>query len=121
MPSEIEVKRFETPDQLLDMKDRGRISIVRMADGTAGMHAIFEPGWTWEDDEKPLLGSPASCPMRHTGYCVSGRLVVRMLETGVETRIGTGDFFEIPPGHDGYVEGSERVELILFASPEHQH
>jgi mannose-6-phosphate isomerase-like protein (cupin superfamily) len=121
MSSGIEVRRFETPDQLLDMKDHGRISIIRMADGTAGMHAIFEPGWTWEADEKPLLGSPASCSMRHTGYCFSGKLVVRMLNTGVETRIRPGDFFEIPPGLDAYVESSERVELVLFAPPEHQH
>jgi hypothetical protein len=41
MPSEIEVKRFETPDQLLDMKDRGRISIVRMADGIRHVEAWF--------------------------------------------------------------------------------
>lgn len=117
----IETRRFETPDQMLDMKEHGRIAIVRMADGTAGMHAIFEPGWTWEADEKPLLGSPASCPMRHTGYCFSGSLVVRMIETRAETKIGAGDFFEIPPGHDAYVEGAHRVELILFAPPEHDH
>ena len=85
------------------------------------MHAVFEPGWTWEKDEKPLLGSPASCPMRHTGYCISGKLVVRMLGTNTETTIKAGDFFEIPPGHDGYVDGNERVELILFAAPEHSH
>lgn len=121
MATPIEVRRFDTPDQLLDMKDHGHIAIVRMADGTTGMHAIFEPGWTWEADEKPLLGSPDSCPMRHTGYCFSGKLVVRMLDTGVETRIGPGDFFEIPPGHDAYVEGAERVELVLFAPPDHQH
>ena len=119
--SAIETRRVETPDQLLDMKDHGSISIVRMADGSAGMHAIFEPGWTWEADEKPLLGSPDSCPMHHTGYCISGKLVVRMIDTGLETRIGTGDFFEIPPGHDAYVDGAERVELILFTPPEHQH
>lgn len=117
----IELRRFETPDQRLDMKERGGISIVQMADGSTGMHAIFEPGWTWEADEKPLLGSPDSCPMRHTGYCMSGLLVVRMLDTGAETRIGTGDFFDIPPGHDAYVEGDERVELIVFAPPEHAH
>lgn len=117
----IEVRRFETPDQLLDMKDRGGIAIVQMSDGSSGMHAIFEPGWTWEKDEKPLLGSPDSCPMRHTGYCLSGRLVVRMVDTGAETQIGTGDFFEIPPGHDAYVDGDARVELILFAPPEHRH
>jgi hypothetical protein len=121
MTSVIQVRRFDTPDEKLDMKEAGGISIVKMADGTAGMHAIFEPGWTWEKDEKPLLGSPPSCPMHHTGYCVSGILVVRMVDTGSETRIIKGDFFDIPPGHDGYVDGSERVELVLFAAPEHSH
>ena len=117
----IEVKRFENPDQLLDMKESGGIAIIQMADGSAGMRATFEPGWTWEKDEKPLLGSPDTCPMHHTGYCMSGRLVVRMVEAGVETHIATGDFFDIPPGHDAYVEGNERVELILFAPAEHEH
>lgn len=117
----IETRRFDSPDEFLDMKERGGIAIVRMGGGGAGMHAVFEPGWTWEADEKPLLGSPDSCPMQHTGYCISGRLVVRMIDTRLETRIGKGDFFEIPPGHDAYVEGGERVELILFAPAEHQH
>ncbi len=121
MTGSIEVRRFDAPDQLLDMQERGGISIIKMADGTAAMHAIFEPGWTWEVDEKPLLGSPASCPMRHTGYCIAGKLVVRMIETGIETRIATGDVFESPPGHDAYVDGQDRVELILFAPPEPQH
>lgn len=121
MTNAIETRRFEDPDQLLDMKEHGGISIVKMADGSAGMRAVFEPGWTWEADEKPLLGSPDTCPMHHTGYCISGELVVRMADTGAETRIAKGDFFDIPPGHDGYVDGAERVELILFAPPEHQH
>jgi hypothetical protein len=121
MSSSIEVRRFETPDDSLDMKDAGGISIIKMSDGTAGMRAVFEPGWTWEKDEKPLLGYPASCPMNHTGYCISGKLVVRMVDTNNETRISTGDFFEIPAGHDAYVDGNERVELILFGAPEHSH
>lgn len=121
MTNAIETRRFEDPDQLLDMKEHGGISIVKMADGSAGMRAVFEPGWTWEADEKPLLGSPDKCPMHHTGYCISGTLVVRMADTGAETRLSPGDFFDIPPGHDGYVDGPERVELILFAPPEHQH
>lgn len=101
------------------MKEHGGIAIVKMAEGSTGMHAIFEPGWTWEADEKPLLGSPESCPMHHVGYCIGGKLVVRMKDTGTETHIGAGDFFDIPPGHDGYVDGGDRVELILFAPPEH--
>ncbi|RYH06763.1 cupin domain-containing protein [Tropicimonas sp. IMCC6043] len=118
MNRSIEVRRFENPDDSLDMKERGGIDIVTMADGTNGMRATFEPGWTWEQDEKPLLGSPDSCPMRHTGYCIAGTLVVRMIDTGIETSIGPGDFFEIPPGHDGYVSGPEQVQMILFVAPE---
>ena len=33
----------------------------------------------------------------------------------------SGDFFDIPPGHDGYVDGPHRVELILFAASDHAH
>jgi hypothetical protein len=121
MDTAIQVRRFDQPDDCLDMKDAGAISIITMADGTTGMHAVFEPGWTWEKDEKPLLGSPDTCPMRHTGYCIAGNLVVRMVDANVESRITTGDFFDIPPGHDAFVDGSERVELILFAPPEHSH
>lgn len=121
MSSAIEIRRFDSPDDRLDMKEAGGISIIKTSGGNTGMHAIFEPGWTWEKDEKPLLGSPDSCPMHHTGYCISGKLVVRMLDTAAETRITSGDFFEIPPGHDAYVDGSDRVELILFAGPEHSH
>ena len=117
----IQTRRFETPDQVLDMKQNGGISMITMPDGGIGMHAVFEPGWTWEADEKPLLGSPDACPMRHVGYCISGNLVVRMRDTNLETEIATGDFFDIPPGHDGYVKGTQRVELILFAPPDHQH
>lgn len=120
MTQAIETRRFEAPDDVLDMKDSGGIEIVRMRDGTTGMHAIFEPGWTWERDEKPLLGSPDACPMHHTGYCLAGRLVVRMKDSGQETPISKGDFFDIPPGHDAYVDGPERVEMILFeAAPHH--
>lgn len=117
----VETRRFDSPDDILDMKEAGGISIVKMGDGTTGMHAVFEPGWTWEKDEKPLLGSPASCPMRHTGYCIAGKLIVRMVDTNTETSITAGGFFEVPPGHDAFVEGPERVELILFAPPEHSH
>jgi len=114
MTNTIETRRFEKPDDRLDMKERGGIDIVRTGQGSTGMFAVFEPGWTWEADEKPLLGSPDSCPMHHTGYCLSGTLAVRMVETGQETWINRGDFFEIPPGHDAHVPGDERVELILF-------
>ena len=72
MNAGIEVRRFDTPDDAIDMKEAGGISIIRMGDGTTGMRATFEPGWTWEKDEKPLLGSPdpARCVTRDTASAV---------------------------------------------------
>ncbi len=81
------------------------IDVIKMADGTTGMCATFEPGWTWKQDEKPSLGSPDSCPMRHKVYWISGSLVVRMVETEIETPISAVDVFGISPGHDGFVPG----------------
>lgn len=43
------------------------------------------------------------------------------MDTDKQTRITAGDFFEIPPGHDAFVDGSDRVELVLFAPPEQAH
>ena len=59
--------------------------------------------------------------MHHTGYCISGHLAVRMVDMNAETRISAGDFFDIPASHEGYVDGPDRVELILFAPPDHTH
>ncbi|WP_292294047.1 hypothetical protein [Marivita sp.] len=73
-----ELRRFETPDQRLDMKERGGISILQMVDST-GMHATFEP--------------------------VGGR---RKAASGLSGKLPNA-------AH------SERVELILFASPKHAH
>ena len=43
MQPAIEIRRFENPDDQLDMKEAGGISIIKMSDGTVGMRATFEP------------------------------------------------------------------------------
>lgn len=118
MPQQIETKTFAQPDDQLDFHAHGRISIIKLSDGTMGMMATLKPGWKWDVDEKPLLGNPESCPMFHTGYCLNGEVVVRMVATGQEKRIKKGDFFVIPEGHDAYVPGNETCELVLFQAPE---
>lgn len=121
MNLQIDRRTFTNPDDQLDFKNHGQIDIIKMQDGTAGIHAVLKPGWTWAVDEKPLIGNPDTCPTAHTGYCIGGELVVRMVESNKEQTIRKGDFFEIPPGHDAYVKGSEACELIMFAPPEHTH
>src|SRR5262249_48328671 len=107
----IERRTFQNPDQCLDFKEHGRIDVIRMHDGASGMHAVLKPGWKWALDEKPLLGNPDACPMDHTGYCIAGELVVRIVSSGEEVRVKAGDFFEIPAGHDAYVPGDAVCEL----------
>src|SRR5687768_16290874 len=52
---------------------------------------------------------------------VAGVSRVRIAWHGNLPTISSGDFFEIPPGHDAYVDGPDPVELILFAPPEAGH
>jgi hypothetical protein len=70
---------------------------------------------TWN----PVRGCTKVSPGCKFCYCIAGKFVVRMVETNVNANISPGDFFEIPAGHDAYVEGDERVELVLFAPPDH--
>ena len=44
MSTAIETRRFEKPDDLLDMKESGGIAIIKMGTGATGMHAVFEAG-----------------------------------------------------------------------------
>jgi hypothetical protein len=119
MDAQIECRDFQKPDDSLDFKTHGRIDVIKMRDGAAGMHAVLRPGWKWTLHEKPLLGNPDSCPMDHMGYCIAGELIVRMVATGQEVRVKAGDFFEIPKGHDAYVPGDQSCELILFQAAPH--
>jgi hypothetical protein len=62
MSSVIEVRRFDRPDDKLDMKDAGAISILKLTDGTTGMHATFEPGWTWGKGREAAAGFAGVMP-----------------------------------------------------------
>jgi hypothetical protein len=118
MEHKVETRTFGKPDDQLNFQEHGKIDVVKLSDGTAGMLATLKPGWKWAIDEKPLLGNPESCPMPHTGYCLSGEVVIQMTKTGQETCIRKGDFFVIPAEHDAYVPGDQTCELILFQAPE---
>jgi len=37
---------------------------------------VFEPGWQWSNDLKPIAGTE-SCQTHHTGFCLSGQMAIR--------------------------------------------
>ena len=50
---------------------------------------VFEPGWKWSVNLKPIAGTD-SCEVSHLGYCMSGRMKICM-DGGGEYEIGPGE------------------------------
>ena len=109
--AELEVRDFQSADEVRPFVDKGRVEIVKLAGGTVGM-GTFEPGWRWSEHVKPLAGTD-SCESAHMGYCISGRMIVHM-DDGSDSEIGPGTVFAIPPGHDAEVVGDEACVLVDF-------
>ena len=105
-------KRFDRPEETrLFTDDKGRVDIVTVGDEAIGL-GHFEPGWRWSLNVKPIAGTD-SCQALHTGFVLSGRMVVRM-DDGEELEFGPGDAFLMPPGHDAWIVGDEPCELVDF-------
>ncbi len=106
-----EVKNFDHPDETRPFKGKGRADVLDMS-GRAVSRAVFEPGWQWSTNVKPIAGTD-SCQANHLGYCVSGRMQVTM-DDGSTFDVKPGSVFAIPPGHDAQVVGKEECVVVDF-------
>ena len=100
---------IDAPHETRAFKAHGHIDVITLGDFTLG-RAVFEPGWRWSEDVKPIAGTE-SCQARHSGICLSGRMTVKS-DDGSEETYGPGDVFVMAPGHDAWTEGSEACVLI---------
>jgi hypothetical protein len=107
----IEVKRFDAPDETRPFEGRGKADVVNVG-GKAVARGVFEPGWRWSENVKPIARTD-SCEVSHLGYCISGRMRVRM-DDGSEVEMGPGQVVAIPPGHDAEVVGDEPCVFLDF-------
>ena len=81
--------------------------------GAAGFtKGVFEPGWRWSDDVKPIAGTD-TCQVEHVGYAVSGTLHVKH-DDGTDADVVAGQVYRIAPGHDAWNEGSEPAVFVEF-------
>ncbi|MCC6943952.1 MAG: cupin domain-containing protein [Thermomicrobiales bacterium] len=108
----ITVIDFTHPDETRTVP-HGRIDLVHVGDSTIAQ-MIFEPGWHWTVDMKPIVGTDR-CPVRHVGYLVSGRLKVTAAD-GAEKELGPGMAYVIEPGHDAIVVGSEPAISLEYSA-----
>jgi uncharacterized protein YjlB len=109
--AEMEVKNFNSPDEVREFEGKGHADVVQVAGQTIG-HGVFEPGWRWSENVKPIAGTD-SCEVSHLGYVLSGRMKV-VMDDGAEVEVGPGDVVAIPPGHDAEVVGDEPMEMVDF-------
>jgi mannose-6-phosphate isomerase-like protein (cupin superfamily) len=105
----IEVKNFDSPDETRPFEGNGKALIVKVGEREFGK-GVFEPGWTWHDNVKPIAGTD-SCQFHHLMYVVSGRMRVTM-DDGSQAELGPGDVASIPPGHDAEVVGNEACVTV---------
>jgi mannose-6-phosphate isomerase-like protein (cupin superfamily) len=106
----IESKPLDRPDETRPV-DKGKVEVVELDVGTV-MRTTFEPGWRWSECVRPIVGGD-SCQVDHFGYCISGRMHVRMND-GTELDVGPGEAIHISPGHDAWVIGDEPYVGVDF-------
>lgn len=90
----------------------GTLRIINLDEVVVGQYEL-QPGWKWSTDVKPIAGTPY-CQHHHMGYALQGRLRVT-LKDGTSYDVRAGDAYEIPPGHDAWVEGDEKYLGIEFS------
>jgi len=95
--------------------DHGQVQVVKIGEVTVGRYT-FEPGWRWSESVKPIAKTD-SCQAHHVGYVLTGTLHV-VTDDGAEVELGTGDAYEIHPGHDAWVVGDEAVTSVEFSGAE---
>jgi hypothetical protein len=105
---ETEHRSFAVPDETREFPN-GLAQIVKIGGGEVG-RLVFEPGWRWSNDVKPIAGTE-SCEAPHFQYHVSGRLAIRM-DDGSQIEAGPGDITSLPSGHDAWVVGDEPVVTV---------
>lgn len=105
-----ESRSLSLPDEVREFKERGRVEVVNFKDGKIFGKGVFEPGWTWSNDVKPIAGTP-TCQASHLGYCLKGSMEI-LMDDGTQFMIRAGDVFEIAPGHDARVTSQESCEMI---------
>jgi class 3 adenylate cyclase len=106
----LQSKRFDEPDELITLPlltwqvvVLGEVYVAR---------SVHEPGWKWSEHVKPVVGTP-SCQHHHQGVVLSGQMEVET-DAGARRRIGAGEAYEVPPGHDSWVVGDEPMVTIEF-------
>jgi class 3 adenylate cyclase len=113
--SELFWKNLDEADERTSLPSL-QIDLVEIGDLTVG-RTIQQPGWRWSTHVKPLSDGEW-CQIRHVGIVLSGVFGVEM-DDGSSAQMRAGDVYHVPPGHDGFVVGSEPLVAIEWSGIRH--
>ena len=99
----VEKRSFDSPDESRT-PDKTKTDVVHMG-GTTAARLTLEPGWSWAECIKPVVGGD-SCQLSHLGVAQSGRMRITH-DDGSTVEIGAGETYVIEPGHHAEVIGDE--------------
>jgi hypothetical protein len=108
----VEVRDFDAPDETRT-PDKTKIDVVRMG-GTSVSRFTLQPGWSWADCIKPVVGGE-SCQKHHVGVAQAGRMHVQH-DDGTVQEIGPGQTYVIEPGHHAEIVGDDTFVGFEFDS-----
>ncbi len=103
-------KNFDKPDESRNPPN-ARVEVVNLG-ATKVTRATARPGWKWSTDIKPVAKTD-TCQIPHIGYLISGSITIAFGDK--KEIIRAGEVYEIPAGHDAWVEGNEEACMIDFA------
>lgn len=94
----------------LDGSTRSHISLKSAVVG----FGLYHVGWRWSLHAGAQTGKTSE---NHIGYILSGHMRVRD-PSGLERDVGSGEAFELSPGHDAWVVGTETCTALDFTPSE---
>ena len=116
MSDVVDLKRFETPDEVRTFEN-GKFEIVRLGGVTIG-RATYQPGWKWSAHVGPGLGA-TRCAVEHVGLVLSGTATVAF-DDGTVYELRPGQLFYVPAvPHDSWVIGDEPYVSLHFLGADH--
>jgi hypothetical protein len=111
MAGTVDLKRFETPDEVRTF-EKGRLSVVNVGGRVIG-RAEYEPGWKWSLHVGPAVGA-SRCTVEHVGLVLSGTATVAF-EDGRVIELTEGSLFHVSADpHDSWVVGDRPYVSLHF-------
>jgi uncharacterized cupin superfamily protein len=109
LEKEIIIKSLKISKNTREFIDGSTRSAENLRTSYVGLGA-YKPGWHWSTHAGKQTGKSSQ---NHIGYVISGSFVVKS-PSGEEQVVGPGDAFELSPGHDAWVNGTETCISLDF-------